>query len=290
MMFRFVILVSLLSGVSIFVDAQDKTIKGRIIDAGTKQVIPYVNIGIFQKNTGTVSNKNGQYQLRFAENILDSDSVIFSHVGYGTVKYSITKLLNAMQDIQLSPVSNTLQEVVVKSRKLNKKILGRNGKGLGLMHYNFYTFYEKEVDDRLGKEAGILIKNKQDCFLNELQMQISSNEFASLKFRLNFYKIIDGIPTELILPKEIIFEIRDRFVGLYKFDLKPFNIYLTKNLGDIAATIQWVESKKAKPKSKYFSLYSSFSTNSSFISRPKSMASWITSKQDLSLSFLSECD
>jgi hypothetical protein len=121
-------------------------------------------------------------------------------------------------------------------------------------------------------------------------MQISSNEFASLKFRLNFYKIVDGVPTELIIPKEIVFEIRNGFVGQYKFDLKPFNIYLSKDLGDIAATIQWVESKKVKPDSKYFSLYSSLSKNSFFISRPKSMATWERSKQDVCLSFLSECD
>ena len=235
---RFVVLVLLLSCISVLVDAQDNIAKGRIIDAETKQVIPYVNIGILQKNIGTVSNENGQYQLGFSGNYAASDSIIFSHVGYRTVKYSIAQFINSISDIQLTPISNTLQEVVVKSRNLSEKILGRNGKGLGLMHYNFYTFYEKDVDDRLGKEAGILLKNKRDCFLNELHMQISSNEFASLKFRLNFYKIVDGIPTELIIPKEIVFEIRDGFVGLYKFDLKPFTIYLTKDLGDVAATIQ----------------------------------------------------
>ena len=289
-MVRFVMLALLLSGISNIVDAQDKIAKGRIIDAETKQVIPYVNIGIFQKNIGTVSNENGQYQLAFSGNYAASDSIIFSHVGYRTVKYSIAQFINSISDIQLTPISNTLQEVVVKSRNLSEKILGRNGKGLGLMHYNFYTFYEKDVDDRLGKEAGILLKNKRDCFLNELHMQISSNEFASLKFRLNFYKTVDGVPTELIITKEIVFEIRDEFVGLYKFDLRPFDIYLTRDIGDVAATIQWVESKKAKLNSKYFSLYSSLSTNSSFISRPKSMASWEKSNRDVSLSFLSECD
>jgi len=287
---RFVVLVLLLSCISVLVDAQDNIAKGRIIDAETKQVIPYVNIGILQKNIGTVSNENGQYQLGFSGNYAVSDSIIFSHVGYRTVKYSIAQFINSISDIQLTPISNTLQEVVVKSRNLSEKILGRNGKGLGLMHYNFYTFYEKDVDDRLGKEAGILLKNKRDCFLNELHMQISSNEFASLKFRLNFYKTVDGVPTELIITKEIVFEIRDEFVGLYKFDLRPFDIYLTRDIGDVAATIQWVESKKTNPNSKYFSLYSSLSTNSSFVSRPKSMASWEKSKQDVSISFLSECD
>ena len=59
-MVRFLLILLLLSGGSILVDAQDKIAKGRIIDAETKQVIPYVNIGVFQKNIGTVSNENGQ--------------------------------------------------------------------------------------------------------------------------------------------------------------------------------------------------------------------------------------
>ena len=50
-MVRFLLILLLLSGGSILVDAQDQIAKGRIIDAETKQVIPYVNIGVFQKNT-----------------------------------------------------------------------------------------------------------------------------------------------------------------------------------------------------------------------------------------------
>ena len=289
-MVRVVVFVFLLSSVSILVNAQNKVAQGRIIDAESKQAIPYVNIGVLQKNIGTVSTESGQFQISFPGNMAPQDSVVFSHIGYKTITYSEDQLLRLDGDIQLSPASNLLQDVVVKPKKWKNKILGRSGKGLGLMHYNFYTFYEKEVDDRLGKEAGILITNKRDCFLNELQMQISSNEFSSLKFRLNFYQVKNGIPTEPILPKEIVFEIKDGFVGLYKLDLTPFNLYLTKDLGDVAATIQWVESKKMRPNSKYFSLYSSLSANTSFVSRPKSMASWETSKQDLSLCFISACD
>lgn len=276
--------------VSISAYAQDNITKGRIMDSESKQAIRYVNIGVWQKNIGTVSNENGQFQLSFPENVLPQDSIVFSHVGYRSIKYTRAQLLTIGGEIQLSPVSMVLPDVVVKPKKWSKKMLGRNGKGLGLMHYNFYTFYEKEVDDRLGKEAGILISPKRDCFLNELQMQISSNEFAGLKFRLNFYQVKDGIPTEPIFQKEIIFEIKDGFVGLYKLDLRPYQLYLSKDLGNVASTIQWVESKKARPNSKYFSLYSSLSANSSFVSRPKSMARWETSKQEVSISLLSECE
>ena len=289
-MHKYVVALLFLLGVSNSLIAQEKKVIGRLVDAETKQAIPYVNIGVFQKNIGTVSDENGNFVLGFSDYSTASDSIIFSHIGYQTVKYAISQLLKSVGDIPLYPESTLLQEVSIKPKKMAKKFLGRNGKGLGLMHFNFYTFYEKEVDDRLGKEAGVLLPVKRDCFLNELQMNISSNEFSNLKFRLNLYKVVDGIPTELIMPKEVIFEIKEGYVGLYSLDLRSYNLYLSKDMGLVAATIQWVESKKTKPDSKYFSLYSSLSANSSFIYRAKSMANWVTSKQEISFSFLSECE
>ncbi len=280
----------LLLGVSNSVKAQGTKVIGRIIDAETKQAIPYVNIGVFQKNIGTVSDEKGKFELKFSGNSIATDSIIFSHIGYQTLTYAPTQLVNSLGDIPLYPASTLLQEVSIKPKKTVKKFLGRNGKGLGLMHYNFYTFYEKEVDDRLGKEAGVLLPVKKDCFLNELQMHISSNEFSSLKFRLNLYQVVDGVPTELIMPKEVIFEIKEGYVGLFKLDLRSYNLYLTQDLGLVAATIQWVESKKSKPTGKYFSLYASLSANSSFVYRAKSMANWESSKQEISLGFLTECE
>lgn len=289
-MHKYAVALLFLLAVSNSLIAQEKKVTGRIVDAETKQAIPYVNIGVFQKNIGTVSDEHGKFELRFSGNSVASDSIIFSHIGYQTVTYARSQLLNPVGDIALYPASKLLQEVSIKPKKTVKKFLGRKGKGLGLMHYNFYTFYEKEVDDRLGKEAGVLLPVKKDCFLNELQMHISSNEFSSLKFRLNLYKVVDGMPTQLMMPQEVIFEIKDAYVGLYRLDLRSYNLYLTKEMGLVAATLQWVESKKAKPSSKYFSLYSSLSTDPSFIYRAKSMANWVSSKQDISLGFLSECD
>jgi hypothetical protein len=289
-MHKYLIFLLLLLGVSNSVKAQGTKVIGRIIDAETKQAIPYVNIGVFQKNIGTVSDENGKFELKFSGNSIATDSIVFSHLGYQILKFAPIQLANSLGDIPLYPAPTLLQEVSIKPKKTVKKFLGRNGKGLGLMHYNFYTFYEKEVDDRLGKEAGVLLPVKKDCFLNELQMHISSNEFSSLKFRLNLYQVVDGVPTELIMPKDVIFEIKEGYVGLFKLDLRAYNLYLTKDMGLVAATIQWVESKKAKPTSKYFSLNASLSANSSFVYRAKSMANWESSKQDISLGFISECD
>src|SRR5690606_16675028 len=99
--------------------------------------------------------------------------------------------------IELEPHVTELDEIVVKFKTPKAKKLGRKGKGLGLTHYNFYSVYEEDVDDRLSKEMGIRIDLKKDCKINALNFNITSNQFKSLKFRVNFYSIQKGLPNNL---------------------------------------------------------------------------------------------
>ena len=279
----------LLLAISINSFSQDKKINGEIKDAENKTYLQYANIGISNKNTGTVSNSNGKFSLKLNESINENDLITFSYVGYQTKTIAISKLNLLNNVIELEPEKNQLDEVVVKFVKPKPKILGRNSKGFGLMHTNFYTYYEKDVDDRLSKEIGMKFKLKKDCKINDLNFNITSNEFSSLKFRLNFYKIENGFPTELISEKDIVFEIKDEFKGWFNLDLKPYEIYLDKKTEDIAITIQWVESKKANEKSKYFGISTAISATETSFFREKSMDSWEKSGQSLSFYLNAMC-
>lgn len=279
----------LLLAISINSFSQDKTINGEIKDAETKSYLQYANIGISNKNAGTVSNSNGKFSLKLNESINENDLVSFSYVGYQTKTIAISKLNSLNNVIELEPEKNQLDEVVVKFVKPKPKIFGRNSKGFGLMHFNFYSYYEKDVDDRLSKEIGMKFKLRKDCKINDLNFNITSNEFSSLKFRLNFYKIENGFPTEPIIDKDIVFEIKDEFKGWFKLDLKPYEIYLDKETEDIAITIQWVESKKANEKSKYFGISTAMSATETSFFREKSMDSWKKSGQSLSFYLNTMC-
>ena len=269
--------------------SQEKIINGEIKDAENKTFLQYANIGISNKNTGTVSSFEGKFSLKLNESINENDLVTFSYVGYQTKTIAISKLNLLNNVIELEPEKNQLDEVVVKFVKPKPKILGRNSKGFGLMHTNFYTYYEKDVDDRLSKEIGMKFKLKKDCKINDLNFNITSNEFSSLKFRLNFYKIENGFPAELIVEKDIVFEIKDEFKGWFNLDLKPYEIYLDKETEDIAITIQWVESKKANEKSKYFGISTAMSATETSFFREKSMDSWKKSGQSLSFYLNAMC-
>ena len=134
----------------------------------------------------------------------------------------------------------------------------------------------------MSKEIGMKFKLQNDCKINDLNFNITSNEFSSLKFRLNIYEIENGFPTELIVQKDIIFEIKDEFKGWFYLDLKPYDILLEKQRENIAITIQWVESKKANEKSKYFSISSGMSLSETSFFREKAMDKWTKSGQGLS--------
>jgi len=270
--------------------SQQKFIEGEIQNSKSLEPLAYVNIGIANKNVGTVSNINGKFRLKLNENIIDSDTVILSHIGFASKKVIVSMLMNKENLLLIEPKNNKLNEVILKFKTPKSKKIGRHSKGLGLMHANFYSYYDEDVDDNLSKEKGMKLKIKKNCSIKDLNFNITSNDFSSLKFRVNFYKIESDLPTELIIDKNIIFEIKDGFLGWFTVDLKPYNIYFEKETGDIAVAIQWVESVKKDKKSKYFSISTAASPLDTAYFRDKAMGTWVKSNQSFSFYLNTMCN
>lgn len=278
--------------ISVIAYSQREIISGKVWNFENNESLAYVNIGIENKTVGTVSNKNGEFKLLLNEKVTSKDTVIFSYLGFKTKKYLISELSKMKKPILLQPKNMELDEVVVHSKKikLKSKKIGRTSKGLGLMHSNFYTYYEKDVDDRLSKERGMKFNIRKNCHINDLNFNITSNDFKSLKFRVNFYKIQDGLPTDLLVKENIIFEIKDNFLGWFTVDLEPYQIYFKEDIEEIAVTIQWLESVKSNKKSKYFSISTASSPMHTAYFREKAMDSWDKGDQNLSFYLNAMCE
>lgn len=278
--------------VGIIANSQEKTISGQVWNYENNEPLTYVNIGIKYKTVGTVSNKNGLFKLLLNEKVTSTDTVVFSHIGFKTEKYLISELNKIKEPILLQPQNMELDEVVVSSKKikLKSKKIGRTSKGLGLFHSNFYSYYEKDVDDRLSKEKGMKFQMKKNCHIKALNFNITSNDFKSLKFRVNFYKIQEGLPTDLIVQENIIFEIKNNFLGWFTVDLEPYEIYFNEEIEDVAVTIQWLESVKANEKSKYFAISTASSPTHTAYFREKAMDSWNKGGQNLSFYLNAMCE
>ena len=99
---------------SVYGQAQDLTIKGKVIDENGLPV-PGVSILIKGTTKATSSDMDGNYQLKADSN----GTLVFSFVGYGTVQEAIKgrTTINA----KINPESQSLQEVVVVGYGTQKK-------------------------------------------------------------------------------------------------------------------------------------------------------------------------
>jgi len=269
--------------------AQESTMSGKLKNAQNNEELDYVNIGILNKNAGTISNSKGIFKLKLNEKITPNDTVVFSHIGFETKKILVSQLKFENNNIEMTPSENTLKEVVVAFKQSKPKQFGRSAKGLGLMHFNFFTALDKTVDDYLSRERGMEFRIKNDCKVNDFNFNITSNEFKSVKFRLNFYTIKNGLPSKILIEKDIIFEVKDNKLGLFTVDLKPYDIYLDKEMGNIAVTIQWIESIKSDDKSKFFSISTAMSATENSFYREKNMANWSKTGQSLTFYLNTMC-
>ena len=78
----------------VLLSAQD-TITGIVCNHDTKEKIAYVSIGVSEKDFGTVSDLHGRFYLKKSENILSTDSVIFSNIGFKVKKHTLPTLIIA---------------------------------------------------------------------------------------------------------------------------------------------------------------------------------------------------
>ena len=105
----------ILTFLSLIAEAQVKEFK--VIDSRTKEPIGAVSAFFSASNEGSVTKADGKVKVYFVNN---TDSLLFSHVGYDPQKILLKDYLN-VDTIRLTPASILLKEVSVYSMDLKKK-------------------------------------------------------------------------------------------------------------------------------------------------------------------------
>ena len=93
----------------------------KVIDAVTKEPIPYVNIGFLNKGIGTVSDETGFFTLPLDKSIhSESDLVEISCIGYAKLVLPFANLLRDRKTIyELKPSPIELDEIVLSAKESN---------------------------------------------------------------------------------------------------------------------------------------------------------------------------
>ena len=95
----------------------ERTVRGKIIEAGTVNPLESVNIVNLNKVIGTATNQKGEFTIRVNVN----DTLHLSYLGYKSIKVRVTNdWINfaTSATIEMTELALALEEVVVNQMKL----------------------------------------------------------------------------------------------------------------------------------------------------------------------------
>jgi hypothetical protein len=88
-------------------------VTGKVSDSSSGDPVPFVNIIITDLAKGTVSNLDGEFNFRLPDNAEDEMEVVFSHIGYRSVRFTIAELKRGFIDIKMSFDDYELNQAIV---------------------------------------------------------------------------------------------------------------------------------------------------------------------------------
>jgi hypothetical protein len=90
-----------------------KSIKGLVIDSKTRHPLPYSNVFLINKSTGTITNMGGRFELKISTAEPD-DTLGVSFIGYRQYKMPVSSLDTGLVIVRLSTRKVQIREVIVK--------------------------------------------------------------------------------------------------------------------------------------------------------------------------------
>lgn len=219
--------------------SQSSIINGIVTEERTNLPVLYVSIGIKNKPIGTVSDALGRYSLTYNRtDIANSDSIIFSAVGYRSLKLSWADFLKTEKSVKLSESPQLLETVNIKAQHSQIKNYGRSRASL-VFFPAMYKNIPKHSDEK-GREQATILKIDQNVFLRKLSFGINRRGFKKIKLRMNIYSVKQGIPDQSILSKDVVFDIQGTTeIGMPRaetIDLLPYRIHI-KGQKEIAVSL-----------------------------------------------------
>ncbi len=239
-------------------------ITGKVIDTKNQHPLAYVNIGIKEKNTGTVSKENGWFTITIPSEH-QRDSLTFSLVGY----YESTLFINDLVSgdsviIKLKEKTTQLGEVIVTGEKLVKKKYGI--KRRSAIHFTDGIF-KKEDSFEIGQVIHLGNSLSQ---ITSLHLHLNTSRPDSANFRINFYRYDpdENIPKERIIEKSIL-QRHPINEGWLTFDLTNEAILIK---GDVLVSLEFIPESEKDVKQIFYEIKIGGSSKSFF--RKTSLGQW----------------
>jgi CarboxypepD_reg-like domain len=179
--------------------AQDRLLAGVVKARDTRLPIPYVSIGIRGKNIGTVSDEQGAFSLRVLA-ARSGDSLTFSAVGYQAQSFLVARFVaNQSQPLLLTQKVTSLAEVVVRGKSTKVRRIGTATHN-PLLWGNVISKHTHDINEfaKLIPLANVPSQLVQACIL------LRRPTVDTVTFRLNFYRVLQGLPAERVIEQTIL--------------------------------------------------------------------------------------
>lgn len=88
------------------------TFRGKVIDLDEKEALPYTSFSVINSNIGTISNIDGEFELKIPDKLID-DTVVVSCLGHKQYRIPVNKITDEEVCIFLQTTSIQLNEIMV---------------------------------------------------------------------------------------------------------------------------------------------------------------------------------
>jgi TonB-linked SusC/RagA family outer membrane protein len=235
------LLIGFLSYVSNLTAQTTAIIKGRVIDAATNEVMPFVNVVEIDDRgrfvVGTVADINGNFVIKVKDL---NDSIQVSFIGYKKFMFKIDNRTKI--DVTLEQESQTLAEVKITASKIGNdgftqvrdRATAVTRMELKEMKSVMSTTVEEMMQGRMGNVDITSISGDPGSGLN-----IRIRGTASLNARNQPLIVVNGIPYDASFDESFDFGSADvqKFGNL--IDVSPEDIESVEVLKDAASTAVW---------------------------------------------------
>ncbi len=179
--------------------AQVVRLTGLVQARSTGQPLPFVNIGIRGKSTGTVADAHGNFGLQISE-ALASDTLTFSAIGYQEQGLPIAQLATGQKLlIQLTEKAAALPEVVVRGRPAKVRRLGTTSHNPLL----WGNVSNRETHD-IREFSKLISLDDKPSQLVSAHIFLRYPTVDTITFRLNFYGVSQGLPGSRLVEQTIL--------------------------------------------------------------------------------------
>ena len=196
----------------LLVCAQQSHISGRVLDAQTKEPIPFASIGLRETGAGVLTNESGYFQRLEADGFTQ-DSLVFSTLGYGRRALLIEqgKAENISVELSRQQLPGFISCPVVPY------VVDKNAPSIATAPGTQFAFF-------IGND-----KRKQPRKMRSVSFYIGENGLPMETFRIRIYTADDkNHPPAADLLTEPVFLTASKGGQWYTSDLSRYNIAVPK--------------------------------------------------------------